>query len=115
MKQYKKVDLAEVENEGCELKSYMKNMNLASARLRFKIRTKMTPTVQMNFKSDKKFASQEWKCVGCTDGRSDTQSHIIHCDGYADIRNGKNLENDQDLVDFFSAVIKRRLLNSCCC
>ena len=40
------------------------------------------------------------------------QSHIVHCDGYADIRKGKNLENDQDLVDFFSAVIRRRLQNN---
>ena len=112
MKSYKKIDLTEVQREGCELKSYMRNLNLGSARLRFKIRTKMTPTVKMNFKSDKKFALQEWKCVGCTDNKSDTQSHIVHCDGYADIRKGKNLEDDQDLVDYFSAVIRRRLQNN---
>ena len=71
----------------------------------------MTPTVQMNLKSDMKFVQNEWKCVGCKDGWKDTQSHIIRCDGYADLRYGKNMDNDQDLAEFFSAVIKRRLLN----
>ena len=76
LKNYKKVQINDSEGERCELKDYMRQLNLSSARMRFKIRTKMTPTVQMNFKSDMKFVQNEWKCVGCTYGWKDTQSHM---------------------------------------
>ena len=89
LKNYKKINITEIEGERCELKDYMRQLNLTRARMRFKLRTKMTPAVQMNFRSEKKFANNDWKCVGCTDGWKDTQTHIIHCDGYADLRYGK--------------------------
>ena len=74
----------------------------------------MTPTVQMNFMSDPKFASNLWACVGCESvsqsgkivRNMDSQSHILSCPGYADLRLDKDLS--QDLVEYFSLVIKRR-------
>ena len=33
------------------------------------------------------------------------------CEGHSDLRDGKNLTNDKDLVDFFAEVIRRRLSN----
>ena len=91
-------------------------MYLTQARLKFKLRAKMTPTVQMNFMSDPKFASNLWACVGCESvsqsgkivRNMDSQSHILSCPGYADLRLDKDLSLDKDLVEYFSLVIKRR-------
>ena len=70
----------------------------------------------MNFPSDEVFASQMWSCSGC--GRSeqgyelagsrDTQQHIMLCPGYEDLRENINMEDDRELVKYFSQVIKRR-------
>ena len=68
-----------------------------------------------NFPSDVKFSEQLWTCTGCDKadgqigGRRDTQTHIMICPLYADLRMDKNLEEDKDLVKYFSQVIKKRL------
>ena len=102
------------------MKNYMVSLHLQSARLRFKIRARMTPTIQMNFKNDPKFKANMWTCLGCDTGSEDgtnlgcpdTQAHVLLCRGYSDLRDGKNLENDRDLVEYFAAVIRRRLCES---
>ena len=116
IKNYKKLDFNELKKEHCNIKHYMTSLNLHSARLRFKIRAKMTPTIQMNFKSDPAFKANMWICVGCdneTDdgkiGSLDTQAHVLVCEAYSDLRDGKTLTNDKDLVDYFAGVIRRRL------
>ena len=58
-----------------------------------------------------------WTCVGCESVSQtgevkrmmDSQTHILSCSGYEDLRVDRNLENEKDLVDYFSLVIKRRL------
>ena len=111
-----------MKNEHCELKSYMVNLNLHDARMRFKIRAQMTPTIQMNFKNDPAFKANLWTCSGCyprtkhtvteQTRTDDTQSHVLICDSYADLRKDKDLSDDKDLVDFFVAVISRRMKDS---
>ena len=111
-----------MKKEHCELKSYMVNLNLHDARIRFKIRAQMTPTIQMNFKNDPAFKANLWTCSGCNPRTKhtvteqtrtdDTQSHVLICDSYADLRKDKDLSDDKDLVDFFVAVISRRMKDS---
>ena len=50
--------------------------------------------------------SSLWKCEDC--GYVDTQSHIIHCPAYQGLREGKSLNSDDDLVAYFSEVLKLR-------
>ena len=103
--------------EHCEMKKHMTNLNLYNARLRFKIRAHMTPSVQMNFKNDPVFKANLWTCSGCdrrgkdrlTPPSQDTQAHILTCVGYADLRKDKDLNDDKDLVEYFSAVIMKRM------
>ena len=79
----------------------------------------MTPTVKMDFMNDEIFKMQMWICEGCaklsynknTMGKLDTQQHILVCEGYSDLREGKELDKDQDLVGYFQAVIRRRMLS----
>ena len=72
----------------------------------FKLRSNMLPTVQMNFMSESEFAANLWTCSGCT--RRDSQEHLLTCPGYADLRVGKNLEVDSDLVAYYRDIVKRR-------
>ena len=40
--------------------------------------------------------------------RMDSQSHVIICEGYKHLREGKDLNSDTDLVDYFKGVISLR-------
>ena len=116
-KPYKKISYQEHAMDKHQVQPYLKNMNIAQARMKFKLKTQMTPTVQMNFSSSAEFATQLWTCSGCSTsrpdgqvvGRRDTQSHIMICPGYSNIRQDLDLENDRDLVDYFSQVVKVRM------
>ena len=103
---YKKLDYDALCYEKFETKDYFKTLNLPDARLKFALRTKMTRTVQMNFKGDPRFSKNGWKCLECD--TPDTQDHIVRCRSYKDIRIGKDLNSDKDLVDYFREVIKMR-------
>ena len=117
MKSYKKLSSLNASKESCSIKKYMKEMDLRGARIRFKLRSKMTPTVKTNFKNKKEFIQLKWTCEGCAQespngeivGNLDTQEHIQACEAYKDLRADKNLDNDKDLVSYFSAVIRRRM------
>ena len=103
---YKKLDYNSLSDEKCERKDYLKSLNLPDARLKFALRTKMTKTVQMNFKGVPKFAKNGWKCTECS--TPDTQEHVIRCPFFQHLRIGKNLHSDKDLVDYFRKVIRIR-------
>ena len=105
-KKYKKLDYEVIKEENCELKDYIKSLNLPDARLKFALRAKMTKTVQMNFKGEPKYIKNGWKCQDCD--TPDTQDHILRCPCYQQLRVGKNLESDKDLVQYFRKVIQIR-------
>ena len=69
MKKSKKMKYEKYVEKDFKRQAYLTSLNLADARLRFKINAFMTPTVKMNFPSDEEFASQLWSCSGC--GNSD--------------------------------------------
>ena len=103
--QYKKISF--VETDTFERQSYLSELNVSEARMRFKIARYMVLTVQMNFKSDPAFTANRWTCSGCS-GSLDTQAHILNCPGYSDLRSNLNLELDVDLVRYFHQVIRKR-------
>ena len=111
-KNYKKVNIDKLTSDDFGLKSYFLSLNVTDARLRFKIASFMTPSVKMNFPSNKIFANQLWSCDGCSSesdvGVRDTQHHILNCKAYADYRKGKDFSSDADLVEYFKMVLKKR-------
>ena len=115
MNTYKKLQVGDFVSENFAAKDYLRLLNLADVRWKFKLRSSMTPTIKMNFKTDKKFAAQLWKCEGCAklsqSGNLDTQQHVLWCEGYADLRVDMDLDNDQHLVAYFRSVISRRQNN----
>ena len=66
----------------------------------------MIKTVDLNFPRDKEFASDIWTCWHCP--RVDSQFHVMICPAYDHLTEGKNLDNDQDLVKYFPEVSKLR-------
>ena len=104
-KQYSKIGYNE--SDIFELKAYFNQLDVSSARMRFKIAVNMVPSIQMNFKSDRKFAANLWTCSGCSTSQ-DTQDHVIECPGYANLRTNLDLHEDGDLVKYFRQVLMVR-------
>ena len=103
---YKKLEYEVLSEENCEMKEYFKSLNLPDARLQFALRSKMTKSVQMNFKGEPKYIRNGWKCQDCD--IPDTQDHILRCPCYQQLRVGKILDSDKDLVQYFRKVIQIR-------
>ena len=103
---YKKINFENLTEEKFERQTYITKLNISEARLRFKLKAKMTPTIQMNFPSDSEFAANMWTCTGCVDntmgdkvvGSRDTQQHVMICPGYAEYRENTNFDDDRQLV-----------------
>ena len=121
MKSSQKMKDLDFDNIKFERQPYLLTLNLSEARMKLKINAFMTPTIKMNFPSDTEFTNQFWTCSGCAGsdgdgvgggsgvaGRRDTQQHVLICPGYAELRDGIDLENDRDLVKYFTQVINRR-------
>ena len=100
---YSKLRGGPLTKEKLEIKPYIKELKLHEARTMFRIRTLMMPA-KLNMKNNPKFANQQWKCDACK--RIDSQSHILWCPYFAPVREGKNINEDKDLVDYFQKVFK---------
>ena len=93
------------DDENLECKEYTRTMSLKDARTQFRIRSQMID-VKMNQKSNEKYARELWKCDFCMS--IDSQAHIMWCPAFSPLREGRNLQNDLDLVHYFQEVMKIR-------
>ena len=60
----------------------------------------MTRYIQMNYKNDPKYIKNLWKCRYC--GRIDSESHILYCEHFKELRVGKDLDTDKDLANYLN-------------
>ena len=100
---YQKLDV--MKNEKFKQRDYIRRMNMHDARLNFRIRTKMI-NCKMNQSSDRKNKETLWKCDGC--GNIDSRKHILWCPAFRDLRKGKSMDSDTDIIDYFRKVLKIR-------
>ena len=42
---------------------------------------------------------------------TDSQSHVLLCPAFSDLRENMDIEDDRDLVEFFKGVVERRIQN----
>ena len=63
--------------------------------------------VKFNYKNDQNYSRELWKCDSCMSA-IETQSHILYCPAYQELREGKSIDNDEDLVRYISEVFKIR-------
>ena len=103
-KKYKKLDDL-VEGEDGLLKEYMRIKNIAESRIMFRIRTKM-----LNLKDNMRGQFKtNLDCRACNTREIESQTHVLSCTGYADIRVGLDMSNDKDLIAYFAQVMKIRM------
>ena len=88
-------------------KEYLSNLNVSDARIKFRLSSNMLQTVKMNFQSDPSYRDSLWSCNDC--GKIDTQQHLLYCEGYKIYRQGKDLDNDADLVRYVKSILQHRL------
>ena len=55
----------------------------------------MTQYVKLNYKGNKKFEAEGWKCDDCL--HLDSDDYLLWCEGYESIRENLNLGKDKDL------------------
>ena len=106
MEESKKLKDSELMKEKWEIKKYIKELNLHDARIIFKHRTSMSQYVKFNFKNEKQYAKDLWKCE-C--GKIDTEAHLIWCDLYKNERLELNLNKNDDLSTYLHQVLKIRM------
>ena len=87
-------------------KEYLKTMTLEDARTKFKIRTEML-NVKFNYKHMPQNEKSLWLCDSCQIS-IESQSHIMWCPAYSELRAGKNINDDKDLIEYVKKVLKIR-------
>ena len=92
--------------EKFETKDYIKNMNVENARTKFQLRTEMLD-VKFNYKHSPINVQSLWQCDSCQTN-IETQSHIMWCPAYSELREGKDITNDNDLIEYVRKVLKIR-------
>ena len=103
---YKKIKSEEMSLENFERKPYLTNLRMDQARTKFKLNTKMTKNVKLNYKNDPRNVKKLWKCTECD--YIDSQDHILWCEGYSELRKNKDLDSDYDLTSYFQQVMQCR-------
>ena len=61
-----------------------------------------------NFPGHKKYEQSDWKCQACNQQVREDQEHVMHCEGYVDLKEDSDLTNEEELVQFFLKVMERR-------
>jgi hypothetical protein len=101
--------LADIKNDNfLNIQSYFNDKDLESARMKFKIRTKMLERIPGNFKNKYKFQENGLKCNLCSEDM--TQNHCRICPERVSLREDLDLENLDDLVTYFKLILTDKSL-----
>ena len=93
--------------DNLDLKEYVKNGDLYTARSTWEVRSHML-RVAGNYPGHMKYAATGWRCQACTLEVREDQEHLASCSGYSDIRAGRDLTVESELVEFIKSVMARR-------
>ena len=101
-----KTKMEDIKEEKFEMRDYMKTKIIEDARMMFRIRCKMVD-VKWNYQNDARYKAELWSCDGCK-RTIETQSHVMQCPAYTNLRVGMSLKNDKDIVEYFKRVLEIR-------
>ena len=101
-----KLEKSKMSDEDFKPKEYLKSMTLDNARTNFKLRTEML-NVKFNYKHMPQNEKSLWVCDSCKIS-IESQSHIMWCPAYSELRAGKDINNDNDLIEYVQKVMKIR-------
>ena len=99
--------VSDLASEKFERKPYLSNKNIHEARTTFLLRAGMW-RCKWNYSSDPKFSRDLWRCdqPGC--GMVDTTSHVLYCSAFKKLREGLNIADSDDVVSYYTQVMKIR-------
>ena len=90
--------------ENFDAKEYLSELKLNQSRWNFKLRSGMLD-VKFNYSS--KYERELWLCDSCCSS-IETQSHLLYCPAYSTLRDGKDLHNDEHLIEYIQKVMNTR-------
>ena len=106
LNEFIKLEKSKISEEQFIAKDYLKTMTLEDARTNFKIRTEML-NLKFNYKHMPQNEKSLWLCDSCQIS-IESQSHIMWCPAYSELRVGKNINDDKDLIEYVKKVLKIR-------
>ena len=83
-------------NQNLDLKEYVRNSTLFSARMIWEIRSRMLD-VAGNYPGHSKYKASSWLCQACNIEVKEDQDHLTEC--------------VEEVVEFFNSVMEKRKLN----
>ena len=89
------------------LKEYVRTGHMYSVRSTWEVRAYML-RVAGNYSHHSRYLATGWLCQACRLQVREDQDHLTSCAGYEDLREGKDMGDDEQLVEFFQAVMRRR-------
>ena len=102
--QYKKMSALRDElNKGNE---YFFKDSLKDVRTLFRFRVDLFEA-KKNFKNKKEYRDEKYLCDSC-ESEVDENTHVLHCRAYKDLREGKSMNNDEELCEYLQRVLEIR-------
>ena len=104
IRDYKKLDQIKSDDPTIA-KEYMERKSIADCRMIFRMRTEMI-NLKENMKN--KYKGALVNCDACNMGVPESQTHVMTCKGYEQLRARKDMDNMGDIVAFFREVLLLR-------
>ena len=101
---YKKLDQVKSDDPTIP-KEYMERKSIADCRMIFRMRTEMI-NLKENMKN--KYKGALVNCDACDMGVPESQTHVMTCKGYEQLRAGKDMDNMGNIVAYFRDVLLLR-------
>ena len=86
--------------------SYFFSESLTNVRMLFRFRMELIEAKQ-NFKQKPEYKAERYLCDSC-EREIDENTHVLFCDSYKQLREGKDLNCDSDLCDYLRKVLSIR-------
>ena len=100
----KKLECMKMEEYG--RKDYLSNLRLDEVRTLFRKRTMMLD-FKDNFRNRKDYSDDLWVCDSC-ERAIESQSHVLWCPAYQELRENKDLSSNKDLAEYMGKVLRIR-------
>ena len=104
MRQKTKVIKGETLREDYEVKPYLYSMNVEQARTKYRQRYYMLKYCKVNYLNDPVFKKELYKCRFCP--AISSQSHLMVCPRYDDLRRFRDLDDEDDVIDYLVEVMR---------
>ena len=122
----KKVNSKDLLDDSFCRKPYFYQLDIEAARYRFRISSLLVHTIRGNYSGKYRKKNEPLTCPSCRNQSNesnlnhsvinnefptDSQSHVLVCPAFSDLRENMDLEDDRELVEFFKSVVERRIKN----